>query len=82
MHERQGCLPGPDVLVTALVHGNEYSGATVVSELLASGWQPARGRVTFAFCNVAAFAQFDPLKPDASRYVDERSEERRVGKEC
>lgn len=64
-------MPGPDVLVTALVHGNEYSGAIAISELLASNWQPAFGRVTFAFCNVAAFAQFDPLQPDASRYVDE-----------
>ena len=71
MHERQDSTQGPDVLVTALVHGNEYSGAIAVDELLASNWQPARGRITFAFCNVAAFAQFDPLAPDASRYVDE-----------
>ena len=71
VHERQGKLPGPDVLVTALVHGNEYSGAIAINELLASGWQPASGLVTFAFCNVAAFAQFDPLQPDTSRYVDE-----------
>jgi len=71
LHERQGDAPGPDVLVTALVHGNEYSGATVVSDLLDSNWQPANGRVTFAFCNVAAFDRFDPLQPDASRYVDE-----------
>ena len=71
VHERQSPAPGADVLVTALVHGNEYSGAIAVSELLASSWQPARGRVTFAFCNVAAFAQFDPLEPDASRHVDE-----------
>ena len=71
MQERQSHIPGPDVLVTALVHGNEYSGAIVINELLASDWQPVRGRVTFAFCNVAAFDQFDPLRPDASRYVDE-----------
>ena len=71
VHERQDSTQGPDVLVTALVHGNEYSGAIAVDELLASNWQPARGRITFAFCNVAAFAQFDPLAPDASRYVDE-----------
>ena len=71
VHERRGRVPGPDVLVTALVHGNEYSGAIVVNELLASSWQPARGRVTFAFCNAAAFDQFDPLQPDASRYLDE-----------
>ena len=71
VHERVGIEPGPDVLVTALVHGNEYSGAIAIHELLAGGWKPARGRVTFAFCNVAAFAQFDIRAPDASRYVDE-----------
>lgn len=71
VHERIGIDAGPDVLVTALVHGNEYSGAIAVHELLASGWQPACGRVTFAFCNVAAFDRFDTQAPDASRYVDE-----------
>ncbi len=71
VHERSGIDPGPDVLVTALVHGNEYSGAIALHELLASGWQPASGRVTFAFCNVAAFERFDAQAPDASRYVDE-----------
>lgn len=71
VHERIGIEPGPDVLVTALVHGNEYSGAVAVLELLAGGWQPACGRVTFAFCNVAAFERFDARIPDASRYVDE-----------
>ena len=71
VHEHTTAQPGPDVLVTALVHGNEYSGAIVVAELLATGWQPARGRVTFAFCNVAAFAKFDAEQPDAARFVDE-----------
>ena len=71
VHERIGIEPGPDVLVTALVHGNEYSGAIAVHELLASGWQPASGRVTFAFCNVAAFERFDARSPDTSRFVDE-----------
>jgi len=71
VHERSAAQPGPDVLVTALVHGNEYSGAIVVSALLASGWQPTRGRVTFAFCNVAAFDRFDKAQPDAARFVDE-----------
>jgi hypothetical protein len=60
-----------DVLVTALVHGNEYSGAIVLDELLHLGWQPARGRITLAFCNVAAFERFDTHDPDASRFVDE-----------
>ena len=71
VHERTANMTGPDVLITALVHGNEYSGAIAVNELLASGWQPACGRVTFAFCNVTAFERFDTNAPDASRFVDE-----------
>lgn len=71
VHERQGAAPGPEVLITSLVHGNEYSGAIVLAELLASGWVPARGRVTMAFCNVAAYERFDARRPDASRFVDE-----------
>ena len=71
VHERIGCQAGPDVLVTALVHGNEYSGAIAVHELLSCGWRPVCGRLTFAFCNVAAFERFDAQAPDASRYVDE-----------
>jgi predicted deacylase len=71
VHERNGAAPGPEVLVTALVHGNEYSGAIALAELLSSGWSPARGRVTLAFCNVAAFERFDAARPDASRFIDE-----------
>jgi predicted deacylase len=71
VHERSGAAPGPEILVTALVHGNEFSGAIALAELLAAGWQPARGRVTLAFCNVAAFERFDAAQPDASRFIDE-----------
>lgn len=62
---------GPDVLVTALVHGNEYSGAIVLADLLSMGLRPSLGRLTLAFCNVEAFRRFDVTRPDASRYVDE-----------
>jgi predicted deacylase len=71
VHERAGAAPGPEILVTALVHGHEYSGAIALAELLAAGWAPARGRVTLAFCNVAAFGRFDPAQPDASRFIEE-----------
>ncbi|MDB5816990.1 MAG: succinylglutamate desuccinylase/aspartoacylase [Rhizobacter sp.] len=71
VNERDSGAPGPDVLVTALIHGNEISGAIAVDELLASGWLPAKGRVTFAFCNIAAFARFDAADVDKSRFVDE-----------
>ena len=71
VHERDSGKPGPEVLITALVHGNEYSGALVLDAFLASGIKPSRGRVTVAFCNVAAFASFNPERPDASRFADE-----------
>jgi len=71
VHDFDSGRRGADVLVTALVHGNEYAGALAVDALLRKGLKPRRGRVTFAFCNVAAFARFDPRQPDASRFVDE-----------
>jgi predicted deacylase len=71
VHEFASGRSGADVLVAALVHGNEYAGALAVDALLRKGLRPRRGRVTFAFCNVVAFARFDSRDPDASRFVDE-----------
>jgi predicted deacylase len=71
VHEIDSGTPGPQVLLTALVHGNEYSGAIVLDDWLAHGPAPRRGRVTVAFCNVEAFGRFDARAPDASRFVDE-----------
>jgi predicted deacylase len=71
VHERTSVHPGPEVLVTALVHGNEYAGAWALDSFLAAGIRPRRGRITAAFCNVEAFLGFDADAPDASRYVDE-----------
>ncbi len=71
VHERAASAPGPEVLLTALVHGNEYSGALALDAFLKSGLLPSRGRITAAFCNVAAFERFDAQAPDASRFVDE-----------
>jgi len=71
VHELASGLQGPEVLVTALVHGNEYSGAMALDAFLSSGIRPRKGRITAAFCNVAAFARFDAANPDASRFVDE-----------
>jgi predicted deacylase len=62
---------GPHVLVTALVHGNELCGAIALDFLLRAGVRPTRGILTLAFCNVAAFGNFDPARPTASRFVDE-----------
>ena len=71
VHEREAGAPGPEVLLTALVHGNEYSGALALDAFLRSGLLPRRGRITAAFCNIAAFGTFDAAQPDASRFIDE-----------
>jgi len=62
--------PGREVLVSALVHGNELCGAHVLAELLAAGVRPSTGALTLMLANLAAFDRFDPDAPDASRYVD------------
>jgi predicted deacylase len=57
------------------VHGNEYSGAIVLSDLLdLLGTQKLslrRGRLTAVFANVEGFARFDAKQPDVSRFVDQ-----------
>ena len=63
--------PGPHVVISALVHGNELCGAFALLALLERGIRPSRGRLSLAFVNTAAFGRFDPANPKASRYVDE-----------
>ncbi|TEA71946.1 succinylglutamate desuccinylase [Allopusillimonas ginsengisoli] len=62
--------PGPSVLFTALVHGNELCGAWALKELLANGVNLQNGKLTLMFCNLAAFDTFDINRHDASRFVD------------
>ena len=62
---------GPHVLVQALTHGNEVCGAIAVDWLLAAGFRPLRGTVSFCFANIAAYDSFDAADPFASRCVDE-----------
>ena len=64
-------LPGPHVALLALIHGNELAGGIVLDLLLRAELRPARGRLTFAFANIAACARFDPCQPTVSRFVDE-----------
>ncbi len=64
-------VPGPNVVVTALVHGNEIAGAVALDHILQSPPAPLRGTLTFGFVNLDAFDRFDPAQPTASRYVDE-----------
>jgi predicted deacylase len=62
---------GPHVVVAALTHGNEICGAIVLDRLFRAAVRPRRGRLTLAFNNVAAYREFDPRYPIASRYIDE-----------
>lgn len=64
-------LPGRHAMVAALVHGNELCGASAVLGLLQAGLRPDSGRLTLAFCNLAAFDRFDPANGDASRFVEQ-----------
>ncbi len=68
---RDSHRPGPHVALLALMHGNEIAGAVALDRLLRAGLKPARGRLTFGFVNIAAFDRFDPLRPTASRFLDE-----------
>ena len=63
--------PGRHVMISALVHGNELCGAWALKGLLEAGLRPARGTLTLALCNLAAFDRFDPHHHDAARFVDE-----------
>lgn len=63
--------PGPHVALIALTHGNEFAGAWVLDGLLRAALRPLRGRLTYGFVNLTAFACFDERRPTASRFVDE-----------
>jgi predicted deacylase len=63
--------PGPHVMITGLVHGNELCGAHAVLYLVEHGIKPRRGKLSLGFCNVEAYRRFDPANPTSSRYVDE-----------
>ena len=63
--------PGPHVVVSALIHGNEIAGAWALDRLLRAGPAPLRGRLSLVFANLDAYARFDPDNPTASRFADE-----------
>ncbi len=63
--------PGPHVGITAVVHGNELSGAITLDYLFQNDVRPAAGKLTLAFANVDAYHSFDADDPTASRFIDE-----------
>jgi predicted deacylase len=71
VHMLDSGRPGPNVMVQALTHGNEFCGALALMHLFEEKIKPEQGKLTLAFANVAAFARFDFDNPDRSRYIDE-----------
>lgn len=71
LHSFDSGSPGNHVMILALTHGNEVSGAIAVDTLLATGLRPIAGRISFGFSNVEAYAQFNAATADAARFVDE-----------
>jgi predicted deacylase len=71
VHVMDSGKPGPSVMVQALTHGNEFSGAIALGYLFTEKVRPLKGKLTFAFANVAAFERFDFADPDRSRCIDE-----------
>lgn len=71
VHSFAAAESGPHVVISALMHGNEYCGAIALNQLLAASIRPRRGRLSLVFCNIDAFDQFDPAYPALSRFADE-----------
>ncbi len=71
VHVLDSGTPGPTVMVQALTHGNEFSGAIALQFIFENRLKPVKGRLVLAFANVAAFERFDFDDPDRSRYIDE-----------
>jgi predicted deacylase len=62
---------GPNVMIQALTHGNEFCGAIALATLFRENVRPRTGRLTLAFANVAAYERFDFDHPHRSRFIDE-----------
>ena len=63
--------PGLHVMIVAVVHGNELSGAIVLDHLMKNDVRPMLGKLSFAFANPEAYSAFDASNPWASRCIDE-----------
>lgn len=71
VHVLDSGVAGPNVMIQALTHGNEFCGAIALDCLFKEKIVPQKGKLTLAFANVAAYARFDFGDPDRSRYIDE-----------
>jgi predicted deacylase len=70
VHRFDSGRPGPNVVVNALTHGNEFCGMTALMWLFDHAVRPVCGSLTLSFANVEAYERFDPARPLDSRFVD------------
>jgi hypothetical protein len=71
LHTFDSGKPGKHVMILALTHGNEVSGAIAVDTLLAAGIRPSAGRLSLGFGNIGAYEEFNAENADATRFLDE-----------
>ena len=71
IHQFDSGKPGPNVMISSVVHGNELCGAIAVDHMLRNDLRPIKGKLSLAFMNVDAYLSFDADNPSASRYLDE-----------
>lgn len=71
VHTFDSGKPGPDVMINAVIHGNEICGAITLDKFFTDELRPTRGKLTLCFVNPAAFLSFNPASPNNSRFVDE-----------
>ena len=69
VHRFESGQPGPNVLVNALTHGNEFCGMVAACDLLDRGVRPRIGSLTVSLANVAAYESFDAARPFDSRQL-------------
>lgn len=63
-------VPGPHVMISALVHGNEPAGMWAVTRVLDEGVRPSRGRLSLVLANVEAYLRLGPNTLANTRFLD------------
>lgn len=71
VHRIDSGVEGSELTLVALTHGNEICGANALLYLLEHNIRPVQGALTLIFANPAAYQNFDPQRPFASRCLDE-----------
>ena len=67
--------PGPHVMISAIVHGNEPCGSVALDWLLSQDVRPLKGKLTLAFMNFEAAARFDPADPNGDGNSDDGNDQ-------